>query len=273
LNSPPKIIVTRPVGQAQAWLDALQAQGHSAVHVPLIEIAPVGSAADQAARHCALEGIQANRALMFVSSNAVEHFFKPNTPLAHIKRAQSAMNSVAFHAAAVRYWATGPGTVKALLAAGVAAQQIDAPAHDAGQFDSEALWHKVHDQLESGDRILIVRGRDAGTLDSSRDWLAQRVEECGARADTLVVYERRAPALEMAQLEQCQSWLTDGSVWLFSSSQAVRHLPATLDASKGICISTHPRIAQAATARGFAVVCTSRPTIQDLLASIKSMHE
>jgi uroporphyrinogen-III synthase len=84
------------------------------------------------------------------------------------------------------------------------------------------------------------------------------------------VYERRAPLLDAAQLERGRGWLLDASVWLFSSSQAVRHLPPALDASKGICICTHERIAQAAKARGFAVVCTSRPTVQDVLASIKS---
>ena len=44
-----------------------------------------------------------------------------------------------------------------------------------------------------------------------------------------------------------------------------RHRGATL------AVATHPRIAQAAGAAGFAVVCESRPALVDLLASIESL--
>jgi uroporphyrinogen-III synthase len=37
------------------------------------------------------------------------------------------------------------------------------------------------------------------------------------------------------------------------------------------CVATHPRIAEAARAAGFAVVCESRPAMADLIASIESL--
>ncbi len=265
------LIVTRPVQQAADWLAALQAAGHSTSHLPLIEIEAAESPADIAAWQAALQSPQPWQAIMFVSGNAVAHFFKPNLPLAVIKHAQTAIELIVNNAS-TRCWATGPGSVQALLAAGVPLEKIDAPVHDAGQFDSEALWQIVQHQLQATSRVLIVRGRDVGTPDSSRDWLAQQIQARGGQANSVVVYERRAPRFNEAQWVQSTAWLRDGSAWLFSSSQALKHLPQTLDATRAICICTHERIAQAAKNRGFAVVCTSRPTIQDVLASIKSIN-
>jgi uroporphyrinogen-III synthase len=265
------LIVTRPTQQTADWLTALQAAGHSTSHLPLIDIAAADGAADDAAWQAALESAQPWRAIMFVSSNACAYFYKKNSASPPARYEKFAINLIV-NPASLRIWATGPGTVLALQAAGVPRSKIDAPAHDAEQFDSEALWQVVQHQIQPASRVLIVRGRDVGTTGSSRDWLAQQIQERGGQASSLVVYERRAPRLTQVQHEQSQAWLQDGSVWLFSSSQAVRHLPQALDASQGICICTHERIAQEAKTRGFAVVCTSRPTVQDVVASIKSWH-
>ncbi len=267
------LIVTRPAQQADEWLAALRTAGHNAEHLPLIEIALACSAQDLAARKQALQSVSHVQTLMFVSSNAATHFFKPKWPHSHIEYAQGAMEIIVNSSSKLRCWATGPGTVRALLAAGVPGEKIDAPAHEAGQFDSEALWQIVRSQVNPHSHVLIVRGRDVDTPDSSRDWLAQQIEACGAQASSLVVYERRAPVFTAQQRAQAQAWLEDGSVWLLSSSQALRHVPAELDVTQAICICTHERIAQAAKIRGFAVVCTSRPTVRDVVASIKSLHE
>ena len=64
---------------------------------------------------------------------------------------------------------------------------------------------------------------------------------------------------------------TDGSVWLFSSSEAVGHLPAA-DWSQARAVATHPRIAEAVRAAGWGVVVESRPALTDILASIESMQ-
>jgi uroporphyrinogen-III synthase len=267
-----QIVLTRPVAQQAAWAEAVQAQGWTAVSLPMltIESMPFAWPAD----------ISVYQALMFVSSNAVQGFFrvetaifKKNQYLAPEDIALNAINLIANHVPQRRYWATGPGTVQALLAAGVLPESIDAPAHAAGQFDSEHLWQMVASQIAPGSRVLIVRGQDIDQPDSSRDWLARQIAAAGSQADCLSVYARRAPQWNAAQLAQMQAGLHDGSVWLWSSSQALRNLPASLDTSRARCVCTHERIAQAARARGFAVVCTSRPLLADVVASIKSLDE
>jgi uroporphyrinogen-III synthase len=66
----------------------------------------------------------------------------------------------------------------------------------------------------------------------------------------------------------------DGSVWLFSSSEAIANLQALLPQqswSQARAIATHARIGQAAKNAGFSVVCESRPVLASVVASIESM--
>jgi uroporphyrinogen-III synthase len=67
---------------------------------------------------------------------------------------------------------------------------------------------------------------------------------------------------------------TDGSVWLFSSAQALANLRRLLpgqDWSGARAVATHPRIAAAVRNAGFGVVCESRPVLAELVASIESI--
>jgi uroporphyrinogen-III synthase len=264
-----QLILTRPATQAPAWAQALQALGYQVAQLPMIEILAADRQEDAQALRQALQALPRLHALMFVSSNAVEHFWKQKWPLVGIESALNAINLIV-NKMSLRCWATGPGTAQALLAAGVDRTLVDAPGPQAEQLDSEALWRIVQPQIVAGKKVLIVRGRDVGAPDSSRDWLAQQVQSAGGQASSLVVYERRAPQLTAAQLTQCQTWLQDGSWWIWSSSQALRHLPMQLDVSHALCVCTHERIAQVARERGFAQVLTSQPTPQAVAASIES---
>ena len=65
----------------------------------------------------------------------------------------------------------------------------------------------------------------------------------------------------------------DGSLWLFSSSEAASQLALLLpgqDWSRGQALATHPRIAAAVRAVGFGNVRATRPGWDDVLASIES---
>ncbi len=267
-----RLIVTRPLQQAVPWQRVLREMGHEAVALPLIEIAPVESEDDSQALELAWGRLKSFDALMFVSSSAAQAFLKPNRLFAGVETTQRAIELIVNEHPNIRLWATGQGTVASLRSLGIPEHRIDAPSAQAGQFDSEALWQVVQSQVHSACKVLILRGRDVGVFDSSRDWLAQQIMASGGVAQKLVVYERRAPRWSLAQTAQCRAWLRDGSIWLLSSTQALRHLPAGLDVSQGICICTHERISQAARSRGFSVVCTSRPTLQDVAASIKSLN-
>ena len=267
-----RVIVTRVQPQAQAWVELLTAQGHDALALPLIE---VRSLADSTGVRAAWKQLPGYLAVMFVSRHAVDFFYKENQALALDIYAQAAIK--------IRAWATGPGTANALLEHGVSAAHIDTPPEQAGQFDSEALWQLVHGQVQPGDRVLIVRGNSLaadGSLSAEndsgvgRDWLAQHLLDAGAQVDFVVAYQRGAPILASAQREAAEAGATDGSVWLFSSAEALGHLQSLLphhDWSAARAVATHPRIAAAARATGFGVVLQARPVFADVLASIESL--
>ena len=66
-----RIIVTRVQPQAQAWVDLLNAQGHDALALPLIEVRRL---ADTSAVRAAWQQLPGYLAVMFVSRHAVVFF-------------------------------------------------------------------------------------------------------------------------------------------------------------------------------------------------------
>jgi len=251
-----RVLVTRPLQEAGRWLSDLQARGFDALALPLIAIEPLK---DAQALHAARTSAAGHDAWMFVSAAAVRHFLDGATG-----------------DQAPRCWATGPGTVAALQAAGVPPARIDAPADDADQFDSEALWARVHGQVRAGFRLLRVRGADADGRPAGRDWLARQVLAAGGQVDSVAAYRRVQPHWDAAQRAVAQAALSDGSIWLLSSSQALANLRLALpdaDWSAARAVCTHPRIAQAAQAAGFGRVRVAKPPLDALAASIESLHE
>lgn len=273
-----RVIVTRPAREAQDWVLALRQAGWLAEALPLIEIAP---ASDREAVRRAWsqldDGLSPWRALMFVSANAVEGWFAA-CPGGASRVAATSMQA----------WATGPGTARALAAAGWPATRIVAPAQDAPQFDSEALWAKVSKQVVPGTRVLIVRGAHGqGWTDEAelsgpghpasarvgvgagRDWFARQVSEAGGQADFVATYQRCLPQWTDRQADLARVCAIEpaATVWLFSSSEAVRNLRDLLpgqDWRGARALVTHARIAQAARDAGFGDVAISRPALVDV---------
>ena len=244
-----QLIVTRPVAQALRWVQELRALGLEARALPLIDIAP---ASDVAPVVAAWQRLPDWRFIMFVSANAVLHFFALRPRDAHWR-------------ASLRAGATGPGTRAALIDAGVPVEQIVAPDDGAAELDSEALWRRLaHDDWQ-GQRVLVVRGEDG------RDWLAERWRGAGAQVHFVAAYRRSMPRLDddaqrllaAAQREPAQH------LWLFSSSQAVanlRELAPQADWSHARALATHTRIAQTALDAGFAAVSVIAPRPADVAA-------
>lgn len=272
------VLVTRPLREAQSWVRDLQARGWSAQALPLIDIGPAPDAAAVSAAREALAASGASpqaqgaaaapagsaqpvppglQALMFVSANAVQGLLA--TPLEWPP--------------AVRAWATGPGTTRALLEAGVPPACIDAPAADAPHFDSEALWSLVQGRVQPGRPVLIVRGGDAQGQASGRDWLAARLQSSGVPVRTVVTYTRQMPRWDDAQLARARQAAHDGAWWLFSSSEAIDNLQRLLHGqswSQARAACTHPRIAQAAREAGFGRVEATPPTLEGMSAFLQS---
>lgn len=228
-----RLIVTRPLAQALPWVAALRGRGVDAVALPLIGIEPL---ADPAPLHAAWVALPGLHWVMFVSANAVEHFFAARPP------------GVVWPAG-LRAGAPGPGTRSALEAAGVAL--IDEPVPE--QADSEGLWARVGPRDWTGRHVLVVRGEDG------RDWLADRLRASGAEVAFLAAYRRTAPTLagEAAAVLHAAAAAPGRHAFAFGSSEAVGHLQRLLpqaDWGPALALTGHPRIADAARAAGFGQV-------------------
>jgi uroporphyrinogen-III synthase len=268
-----RVIVTRPTQEAAQWVHALNDAGFDAVALPLIGVLPPP---DPAAVAAAWARITEFDAVMFVSGNAVEHFFASKPPAAPVFGMPGATN--------IRAFVTGPGSLSALKRVQVDVRSIDMPDRAAEQFDSEALWAVVAQRVQAGYRVLIVRGSGSSTGDAAlpdkaadgvgRDWFAEQVRAAGGHVEFVVSYQRRPPALSDREGAMVREAAADGSVWLFSSSEAIGNLVAVCPGqswAQAKAVVTHSRIAQAARKAGFSVVCESRPTLAALMASIESV--
>lgn len=268
-----RVIVTRPEREAGDWSQQLAAYGLDVLALPLITIGTVTGRSALRALESAWQRLPEYFAVMFVSGNAVVHFFASKPSIAITPSTWSAIDLGVTRDSLPRCWAPGPGTAAALRRAGVAAGAIEAPDAQAGQFDSEALWRRVQSGVRAGARVLIVRGSDGGAS-AGRDWLARQLAGAGAQVQVVVAYERRAPVFNLQQTALAQQAAQDGSIWLFSSSQAIHNLAKLLPAQNwrlARAVATHPRIAQTARDAGFGVVCESRPSLDDVVASIESV--
>jgi len=268
-----RAIVTRPGQEADAWAAQIQRKGIDAVAFPMIEIVAVP---DRSQLAKAWKDLAQYDALMFVSSNAVSHFFAA--------RPADVVSPWASASKAPRAWVTGPASRAALLAQGVPANHIDLPAPTAQSLDSEALWLQVEAQIQAGTRILIVRGDKASEAADApapgspsgqgRDWLAVQLEGRGAKVDYVVAYARRPPQWTAEQRAIALQSLQGRDVWVWTSAEALGNLLAAFPGQTwggAKAVATHARIAQAARLAGFGKVALARPGLAALCASIESL--
>ena len=264
-----RVVLTRPDQEARDWEEGLRAAGHEVLPLPLITIGPAPDPSGLVRCWAQLDDFNV---VMFVSSNAVRQFFAAG-PSSEVPGASVAWQHL-------RVWATGPGTARALQARGVPVQQIDMPAADAREFDSEALWQLVRGQVRVGTNVLIVRGVGAPEAASTgqgsgRNWLADTARAAGARVEFCVAYQRLKPLFAESQRVAVRQWVNGDVIWLFSSSEAIANLVdgvRNADWQKARALCTHARIAKTARTLGFGVVRESRPTLADVVASIESFR-
>ena len=277
LGDRPRVIFTRPEGEHAHGFESLKEAGYPVEHWPLIHIQPHPSN-ESLARAC--EHWRQWRAVFFVSPQAVLYFFRYAGTKLDLRH--------------TRCWATGSGTRDALLRHGVAQDLIDTPNLANGLWDSEHLWQSVKEQIRPLDGVLIVRGGEVQTLSSvlspsaevaspprhdtgvGREYLAEQIKAQGGQVIWAVAYMRAAPNWSAQQVKQAAQALCDGSIWIFTSSQAVNNWRQLMGEARGPwpqgrAIATHDRIAQALSAAGMGVVARSRPNLDALLVSLESM--
>ncbi|NML14049.1 uroporphyrinogen-III synthase [Azohydromonas sp. G-1-1-14] len=248
-----RVLVTRPQPQADEWVRRLRGAGFDAAALPLLHIDAVAPGPLRDAWQ-ELAGASID-AVMFVSPNAVSRFF-------------AARPAGLAWPASVWAAAPGPGTAQALVDAGVPAERVLQPDAASERFDSESLWAHMQSLPWAGRRVRVVRG------EGGRDWLAQRLLEAGARVDFLQAYGRGAPRLDAAQQALLHEALSRAPhfIWLFSSSEAVGHLPALApgaDWSRSQALASHPRIAQAARELGIGRVDAVSPAFDAVCAALR----
>jgi uroporphyrinogen-III synthase len=255
---PLTLLVTRPAPQAAAWVDKLRDKGLQAEALPLIAILPM---ADTTALRDAWHLLPQRDLAMFVSPNAVTSFF-------------AARPAARTWPKGLRAAATGPGTVEALVEAGVPAALCVAPR--AAPFDSTALWSELQNEDWTGRTALIVRG------DGGRDEFAQALRADGAKIAFVQAYQRQAPqwsdserALALAAIDA-----PGQHVWLLSSAEAIDHLLTLVTALRpgvdwrqAIAVASHPRIAQRARRAGFGRVLEVPPVVDAVVSAVGSLGE
>jgi len=250
-----RVVVTRPAAQAVTWVDGLRRAGVDAVALPLIRIVPP---ADPAPVQQAWQDLPQRALVFFVSANAVLHFF-----------AQRPLGAV--WPEGTRAAAPGPGTAAVLRAQGLPPAAVVAPPDDAPAFDSEAVWDLLRDEPWAGRSVLVVRGEDG------RDWLSAQLRSAGAVLHAVAAYARAAPVTTpaiLALLAAARS-APGAYLWVFSSSQAVRHLQALWPGgvpAGARALATHARIADAARAAGFAEVALTQPLPAQVLQTVRALQ-
>lgn len=256
-NALPRVILTRPAPQAPAWATALTEAGFDVALLPLIDIQPLPAPAPPAT----LPDLAQYQAIFPVSPNAIDglvHWLGP----------------AALSTASCRFLCPGAGTAQTLMALGVVASRIVQPPAELPQ-DSAQLWQhlQTHHPLQAGQALLVVQGQDAAQA-AGPNWLGLQASALGVAVHSISTYQRSAPDLTVAQAELAQAAAQDGSVWLFSSSQAIANLAALLPEQSWAgtpCIATHPRIGQMAAKYGLHTrVCP--PNLNDIAHALHSMQ-
>ncbi|HJV93198.1 MAG TPA: uroporphyrinogen-III synthase, partial [Azonexus sp.] len=197
------IVVTRPLAQAGPLAQAIEAAGGRPLIFPLLEIFP---APDPQPLAAAVDRLGDYALAVFISPNAVDH-------------ALPAILARGPWPESLRPAAVGQGTVKALLAHGVAG--CIAPTE---RFDSETLLAlpQLAEEAVAGQRVAIFRG------DGGRELLADTLRQRGATVDCVTCYRRSGPSTGVAPL--LRAWRAGQlDALTVSSSEGLRHLVELLD--------------------------------------------
>ena len=252
------IIVTRPSGQARQLIEVLsQAIENSGVakrgfpdiiSLPLLTIVPKADAA--LADHIASVLKDADLAI-FVSPNAIESVMRL------LER-----DWQEFSKKIIPIGVMGGSSQLALQNHGIGSETKPTPIiipKNNTQWDSEGLWHEL--QTLGWDwaskKVVIFKG------EGGRDWLADTLKNAGAKVDAISTYTRIPLDIDNPAWQAIHDMDFSKSLWLLTSSEAVRYLGTvmkdqfTQDLSTASALCPHHNIADAAEIIGFGEVFTT----------------
>lgn len=257
------IVITRPSGQARQLSEALQASliktgieaecSPTIISLPLLTIVPKG---DGGLVHQITQALQSADLAIFVSPNAIECTMRlleqswqdlSDSPIPIGVMGGSSMATLNNHGIGIESTPT----------------EVILP-QDNTSWDSEGLWSKLqtlHWDWPSK-KVLIFKG------EGGRDWLAETLSNAGARVEAISVYARVPLDLSSPAWNQIHEIDFAQSLWLLTSSEAVRYLGQAqlpLDLATAIC--PHRNIADAAEQVGFCEVLICEPGDDALIAA------
>jgi uroporphyrinogen-III synthase len=162
----PRVLVTRPAGQAQGLCEQLEQAGFAAIHVPGIAISdPV----DDRALVTLIPVLEQYQLAVFVSSNAVRHGLERLLQ----QRSWPARTAIA---------TVGSSTTAAVEALGLKVSHVPEQ-----EFSSEGLLALPALRNMTGQRVVILRGN------GGRDTLHETLTARGAQVEYVEVYRRSCP--------------------------------------------------------------------------------
>ena len=262
------IIVTRPSGQARQLIEvltrAIEASGvgkrslPEILSLPLLTIVP--KADEHLADHIATVLSDADLAI-FVSPNAIESVMRL------LER-----DWQDFSKKVIPIGVMGGSSNLALKNHGIGLEAIPTPIiipKNNENWDSEGLWQELQSLQSSwqNKKVVIFKG------EGGRDWLADTLTKAGATVEAISTYSRVPLDLDNPAWHLVREMDLSKSLWLLTSSEAVRYLgevmngqfTQSLSAASALC--PHHNIADAAELIGFGEVFTSEPGDEALIKS------
>ena len=257
------IVITRPSGQARQLSESLLASllsngftKESSPHIislPLLTIVPKG---DGTLVEQITQVLKAADLAIFVSPNAIE------CTMRLIEQSWQDLSSLP-----VPVGVMGGSSMAALKNHGIGIESnptnVILPQNNA-QWDSEGLWIELQ-KLGwdwSTKKVIIFKG------EGGRDWLAETLKGAGAKVEAFSVYARIPLDLNSVAWNDIHEMDFAKSLWLLTSSEAVRYLGQAklpLDLATAIC--PHRNIADAAVQIGFGEVLVCEPGDEALIAA------
>ena len=253
---PSPVVITRPAPQAALLAARLEALGQEVALFPLLQIEPLP---DQSALVAALADVSVYALVAFVSPNAI-----------------------AAACALRRHWprevtlaVMGEGSRAALARCGVDAGNatIVSPANTE-RTDSQTLLESLDLNSLRGKRALILRG------ETGRELLGDALRSAGMEVVQIAAYRRSVPPLDAGRRRELARLLACDSLWVITSSEALRGLLAMARALGGdecvvalqqkSLVVPHLRIEESARELGFRSVRLTGSGDGALLAALQS---
>ncbi len=254
------VLLTRPLGQQQPLAGTLEAAGRKVIAFPALSIA---AAADPVELDQALADLSQYALVVFVSPNAIDQ------ALERLRTPWPSILPVAV---------MGPGSRERLARHGISEEthSVITPRLGALQrFDSESLFAALDIERYRGKRCLVVRGN------GGRNWLIEALEQHQVSVQCVMAYQRSLGQPDTSALSAVETLIRANApaTIIVTSSQSLdslKQLFITNYARAGETwlkaqqlLVSHARIAENATAEGFAAVHCSEPGDDALVRALE----